>query len=75
MVMFWSAVPPPFDTVSEIVTGPAVCGACHGVPPADAAHAGNPGLTDCAGCHPQTMDATGALLPGGKHLDGVIDAQ
>jgi predicted CxxxxCH...CXXCH cytochrome family protein len=52
----------------------AVCGACHGVPPRDAAHDPSLSLTDCVRCHGRTMDATGALLRGGAHLDGAIDA-
>lgn len=55
-------------------SGAAVCGGCHGVPPVDGAHTPAPALTDCARCHGRTMDATGALLRGGAHLDGVIDA-
>ena len=52
----------------------AVCGACHGIPPVDAAHAPGLGLADCVRCHPTTMNASGGLIPGGTHLDGVIDA-
>src|SRR5262249_48516799 len=43
----------------------AVCGACHGVPPVDAAHTPAMGLPDCARCHGRTIDATGALIRGG----------
>jgi hypothetical protein len=32
-------------------------------------------LADCARCHPATMNASGSLIVGGKHLDGVVDAQ
>jgi predicted CxxxxCH...CXXCH cytochrome family protein len=53
--------------------GAAVCGACHGVPPVDAAHVGPLGLGDCARCHTTTMNAQGGLIAGGTHLDGVID--
>jgi predicted CxxxxCH...CXXCH cytochrome family protein len=55
--------------------GAASCGACHAIPPADAAHAGVASLTACARCHPTTMNATGALIVGGTHLDGVVNAQ
>lgn len=54
-------------------SGAAVCGACHGIPPVDAAHAPPLGLADCARCHPSTMNAQGGLITGGTHLDGVID--
>jgi predicted CxxxxCH...CXXCH cytochrome family protein len=55
---------------------PATCGTCHGVPPADAAHASASGLGSCVRCHSASIDATGQLLapPAGKHLDGVVDA-
>jgi len=53
--------------------GPAACGGCHGVPPKDATHASNPTLLQCAQCHGLSIDATGAFVPGGGHLNGVID--
>ena len=53
--------------------GAATCGACHGIPPVDAAHVAPLTLTDCARCHATTMNAQGGLISGGKHLDGVID--
>ena len=56
-------------------SGPADCGACHGLPPTNAPHTAAQTLTQCAGCHPTTMDSTGALVPGGTHLDGKVDAQ
>jgi predicted CxxxxCH...CXXCH cytochrome family protein len=49
----------------------AVCGACHGIPPADGAHAPGLQLTDCHRCH-RTVDASGALQPG-THVNGVVD--
>jgi predicted CxxxxCH...CXXCH cytochrome family protein len=53
----------------------AVCGACHGIPPADSAHATSKGLGDCYKCHPSTIDATGSLIVGATstHLNGVVD--
>jgi predicted CxxxxCH...CXXCH cytochrome family protein len=54
--------------------GAATCGSCHAIPPVDGAHAGVTSLADCARCHPTTMNASGALLVGGTHLDGVVDA-
>jgi predicted CxxxxCH...CXXCH cytochrome family protein len=53
----------------------AYCGTCHAVPPADSAHAASLTLNDCARCHPTTMDATGAFVAGGTHINGVVDAQ
>jgi predicted CxxxxCH...CXXCH cytochrome family protein len=53
----------------------AYCGACHGVPPADAPHTPSMILTDCSTCHPTTMTANGGFVPGGTHINGVVDAQ
>ena len=53
----------------------ATCGSCHGVPP-PAPHPASD-LTGCVACHPETMDAGGALIPpslGGKHVDGIVEA-
>jgi predicted CxxxxCH...CXXCH cytochrome family protein len=52
-------------------SGAADCGACHGLPPADAAHSPTLTLLDCHRCH-RTVDATGALNPA-THLNGVVD--
>ncbi len=60
---------------TSVGTGEASCGSCHGVPP-PAPHPAVTGLTSCAGCHPDTVDATGRIIPpssGGKHLDGVLE--
>jgi predicted CxxxxCH...CXXCH cytochrome family protein len=52
----------------------AACGACHGLPPSSPHPTVPGGLTACAGCHPDTMNANGTLnVAGGKHVDGVID--
>jgi predicted CxxxxCH...CXXCH cytochrome family protein len=53
------------------------CGTCHGDPAGTAAPrtshvalaAGSTNAT-CAACHPDTVDASGAILPGGKHVNG-----
>ena len=55
--------------------GAASCGACHAIPPSTAAHAGITSLAQCAACHPTTMNASGAIIEGGTHLDGTVDAQ
>ena len=55
--------------------GAASCGSCHAIPPATSAHAGVTSLADCSRCHPATMNASGGLIVGGKHLDGVVDVQ
>jgi predicted CxxxxCH...CXXCH cytochrome family protein len=55
----------------------ATCGSCHGTPP-PAPHPVATDLTQCNGCHPATMDASGQIIPpaqGGKHLDGIVEAQ
>jgi hypothetical protein len=56
------------------------CGSCHGVPPADAEHAPDLALSDCASCHPSTVDSFGNILRAGapgnetsQHMDGDVD--
>jgi predicted CxxxxCH...CXXCH cytochrome family protein len=56
-------------------SGAGACGACHGIPPSFAPHTPALTLGDCVQCHPTTIDATGALVPNGTHLDGKVDAQ
>jgi predicted CxxxxCH...CXXCH cytochrome family protein len=53
----------------------AACGTCHAVPPSDAPHTSGMVLSDCAQCHPKTMNASGAFVSGGAHMNGVVDAQ
>ena len=51
------------------------CGSCHGLPPSGGAHTATMTLTDCATCHGQTVSAFGNILvSGGKHINGVVDA-
>src|SRR5206468_9537603 len=46
------------------------CGACHGLPPSDAAHAPTLKVTDCATCHPSTVGPFGNILVGnGRHIN------
>jgi predicted CxxxxCH...CXXCH cytochrome family protein len=52
----------------------AWCGACHAVPPADASHNAGMSLNGCVACHASSIDAHGTFVPGGTHLDGVVDA-
>jgi predicted CxxxxCH...CXXCH cytochrome family protein len=61
-------------------TGEVFCGSCHGIPPADAAHAPGLRLTDCATCHPGAVDASGYPIvlngpsgPTSEHIDGHVD--
>jgi predicted CxxxxCH...CXXCH cytochrome family protein len=66
----------PTPVWTSVGTGEAACGACHGLPP-PAPHASAAGLTACASCHADTIDATGTLVApsaGGKHLDGAVQA-
>lgn len=54
------------------------CGDCHGIPPADAAHAPDLTLSSCATCHPGTVDASGNILVTGgtsEHMNGHVDLQ
>ena len=54
----------------------AVCGACHGLPPAaphpQGAQIAQP--TDCARCHPGTVKPDGTIdVAGGLHIDGQVE--
>jgi predicted CxxxxCH...CXXCH cytochrome family protein len=53
----------------------ATCGACHGVPPADAVHAPTLTLAACHQCHAATIDESGALIVGATsaHMNGIVD--
>ena len=61
-------------------TAQIACGTCHGIPPADAAHAPGLTITDCATCHTQTVDAFGNIIvtdtpngPTSEHINGSVD--
>ncbi len=45
-------------------SGGAVCGSCHGVPPATPSHTPDMPFTSCVNCHPPGFT---------KHIDGVLD--
>jgi predicted CxxxxCH...CXXCH cytochrome family protein len=60
--------------------GQVFCGSCHGIPPAGGSHTPDMELTDCAGCHPATVDGFGNILRSGppgaetsEHMDGTVD--
>jgi predicted CxxxxCH...CXXCH cytochrome family protein len=56
----------------------AACGTCHGIPPSVLHPAVTGGPSACNPCHPATVDASGAVIPpsaGGKHLDGLVEAE
>ncbi len=58
-------------------TSQATCGSCHGLPPPSPHPVVAGGITACRGCHVDTVDAAGAIIPasaGGQHLDGVSEA-
>ncbi len=62
---------------TQVGLGAAACGTCHGNPPGGTHPVVSAALNTCASCHPETMNASGALIPiasGGKHLDGAIQA-
>jgi len=54
---------------TNVGTGQAACGSCHGAPPQTGTH---PNRTDCATCHP-TMNAAGDFTQPQRHIDGVLD--
>jgi predicted CxxxxCH...CXXCH cytochrome family protein len=46
------------------------CGACHGIPPIDAAHAtGSIGPSQCMSCHPATLSG----FDPSTHIDGIVE--
>jgi predicted CxxxxCH...CXXCH cytochrome family protein len=45
------------------------CEQCHGFPPP----APHPQFSNCATCHPLTVNAAGEIVAGGKHVNGVVD--
>ena len=53
--------------------GQAACGTCHGIPP-PAPHLAVPNdPAACFACHPDTVDSSGAIVTGGRHLDGQVE--
>ena len=62
-------------------SGGLTCGqACHGLPPAFSPHLPTMTRTDCASCHPRTVDPAGQIIisgaPGAEtsaHMNGVLD--
>jgi predicted CxxxxCH...CXXCH cytochrome family protein len=59
-----------------VAHGQETCGACHGFPPPPGLRleaARHPDDTNCHGCHPTTVDESGAIVAGGTHLNGAID--
>ncbi|MCA9674074.1 MAG: CxxxxCH/CxxCH domain-containing protein [Myxococcales bacterium] len=59
--------------------GEAVCGACHGIPPAGVAHTPDMQISDCTTCHPSVDQYGGIILTGppdaltSLHIDGHVD--
>jgi hypothetical protein len=53
-------------------TGGTGCATCHGTPPPPP-HPPAADLAACHFCHAQTVDAGGALAPGGPHMNGQVD--
>ena len=55
----------------------ALCGTCHGIPPATAPHTAAMSLNTCVSCHAATVDGFGNILVTNgtsHHMDGVADA-
>jgi predicted CxxxxCH...CXXCH cytochrome family protein len=74
-----SAANPTSQEASASAAG--TCDRCHGFPPnvpsqggaraiEDPNHPNNP---NCFACHARTVDANGALIPGGDHMNGRVD--
>jgi predicted CxxxxCH...CXXCH cytochrome family protein len=51
----------------------ASCDACHGTPPGGAHPQVASDLRYCSACHPGTVDASGLIIPGGLHRDGIVE--
>ena len=53
---------------------PVSCVSCHGMPPTGHPPlAGSITAASCNACHPQSVDAAGAIVTGGGHLNGRAD--
>ena len=58
--------------------GAVECARCHGNPPTAGTsagiHSGATATTGCAGCHPQVVSGTGAIINKAMHMDGAVQA-
>jgi hypothetical protein len=54
---------------NKVDASEAVCGSCHGLPPAG--HIDYGGLSTCANCHVGVVDAQGNIIDKTKHINGV----
>ncbi len=54
-------------------TAPIGCASCHGMPPTGHPLVQGTSAVSCSGCHPTSVDASGAIVSGGAHLDGKAD--
>ncbi|MCX5747127.1 MAG: hypothetical protein NT062_32045 [Proteobacteria bacterium] len=64
---------PPWTSMGEVI-----CGSCHGIPPATAAHVTATSLSTCTTCHPRTVDGFGGIIinnGSSEHIDGDVDLQ
>jgi predicted CxxxxCH...CXXCH cytochrome family protein len=59
-------------SLEPVWTGALAGGACGGCHAATPAGHGPFSVTDCATCHATSVDAAGAIAPGGTHLDGAV---
>jgi predicted CxxxxCH...CXXCH cytochrome family protein len=65
------------DPIWQPNSGAGRCGTCHGLPPLDGVHDPTWQITQCATCHPKSVDAYGAIIitnGTSTHLNGVVDA-
>ena len=56
---------------SEVGTGQADCGTCHGTPPP--AETGHPGVSRCSLCHPRVADDDLNILDKALHINGQVE--
>ena len=69
----WNLVPQQSFTLSRGAERQSQCGTqCHGAMREN--HLWRE-VRLCASCHPQSVDSKGALIPGGTHMNGIVDFQ
>lgn len=60
---------------TDVGSGQAACGSCHGLPPQGHLGAGQWGIETCVTCHWEVVDAAGNIIDNTRHINGVIDAR
>jgi predicted CxxxxCH...CXXCH cytochrome family protein len=65
---------------TQVGSGQAACGTCHGAPPSGVPHQPSFPLSSCRSCHTRTVDQFGTIIVSGppgaqtsEHVDGNVD--